>query len=227
MLTPMRLLPALLLITGCRERLCAEVAELPNPGDVLAIGDSIQAWGRAQCQSVDEHIGLARGAAITSHAVNGTRMLDGEDRIPDQYTPGAWDWVIVDGGGNDVNTTCGCGDCAAVLDQIVTQDGLSGEMPALVDRIQGDGARVALLLYYELGPDPSYGFHRCPETLDVLAERYTALAASRPELLLLDLGQVMDPLSTPQHYDFDDVHPSPSGAAALGGWIADLLAQQP
>lgn len=213
-------------LVGCGERMCREVAALPDAQDVLAIGDSVQAWGAASCNTLDDHLALARGSAVDRRAVSGTRMLGGEDDIPGQYAPGPWEWVVVDGGGNDVNQTCGCGDCGEVLDQLSTPDGQSGAMPALVDQILGDGSGVVLLLYYRMGPDPAYGFDRCPETLAALNTRYATLAQLRPEVLLVDLGRVMDPERTPEYYDFDDVHPSRAGAEALGTQVAEAMAQR-
>lgn len=213
------LLPALL--GGCVTDLCDEVGALPSATDVLMVGDSVLAWNAERCQSVADHAALARGAAVTSEAVSGTELLVS---IPEQVPEGDWRAVVVDGGANDLNNQCDCGDCDAVMDALSDAAGVDGAMPALVDRLRADGAEVLLLTYYHFPDEAWYGFDRCRATLDALNARYRAMAAGRSGVEVVELGDIIDPDTTPEAYDFDAVHPSPEGAARIGEALAAKLA---
>lgn len=220
------MLLALLALVACTENLCDTVEALPEGGDVLAIGDSLLAWKAPRCQSVPDHLAMTRGRKVTNRAINGTRVLDGGDAIPAQYSPDGWAWVIVDGGGNDLNSSCDCENCDFLLDQIVSEDGSTGDMPDLVDRVVGDGAQVMLLGYYLLPENARYGFAECRDSeFPELFVRYEALASARDGVTFVNLGEVMDPTSTPEAYDNDHLHPSPEGAALLGALLAEKLAE--
>lgn len=212
-------LALLLLSPGCVPSLCGEVGALPQDDLVLAIGDSILAWNKPYCQSAPDHLALERGASVQNNAVSGTRVLGGNNAIPDQYVKADWDWVIVDGGGNDVNDACSGDQAGPVIDQIVGADGTGGAMNALMDEIVADADQVLLLGYYPLMPDAWYGFDLCETELDTLDARYAALAEKRPQVTFVDLGQVLDPQLTPDAYAPDGVHPDTEGAQR----IAELL----
>ena len=223
--------------SGCTDR-CSESAALPGDARILAIGDSILAWSGDRCESIPDQAALLLGKRIVNAAVNGARVLGGDSKrpaIPDQVvdapngTP--WDEVIIDGGGNDLNATCACGDCDRVLDSLVSADGSSGAVPNLVDRISATGARVLLVDYYVLHDDAWYGFDRCGPALASLQSRYHALVDSRQAgagvgpgaVDFVDLGDVVTPEATPDAYAFDNVHPSDKGTAVLGALVADRI----
>src|SRR4051812_9049233 len=149
---------------GCASNRCAENAALPEGERVLAIGDSILAWSADRCESIPDVVARTLGERVVNHAVNGARVLGGSaDRpaIPAQFAAARdvpWSAVIVDGGGNDLNGTCGCGDCAQVLDALVGADGKTGAMADLVDEMRASGARVVLVDYFALHRGAWYGF---------------------------------------------------------------------
>jgi hypothetical protein len=211
----------LLASTGCAKNRCDEVAALEGEADVLFIGDSIFAWAAEECRSVADHTALARGAPVQSRAVNGTQILGG---IPGQLVEGDWTAVLVDGGGNDLNSRCECGVCDEVLDAIVSADGSAGATVDLIDEVVAMSAEPVLLRYYVLKEGALWGFDRCDEVFVELGDRYTALADARDEVTLVDLRDVISPETTPGAYDFDGVHPSDEGAAIAGAHIADVLA---
>lgn len=217
-------LPLVILLTSsaCRPNVCPEVDDLDDPADVLVIGDSVFDWGSDQCSSVADYLALARGTAVVNNAVNGTRLLDDDAGIPTQLSDGDWSAVVIDGGGNDMNGTCQCGECDELIDDLVSADGTGGAMPDLVARAAEDGAHVILLRYYEMPEGAWYGFDRCGDHFAELGARYEALAAARDDVTLFDARTVMTPDDI-DLYDFDRVHPSAAGAATLGAYLAAAL----
>lgn len=215
------LLPLLLAapLVGCVPSLCPEVSALPQKDRILAIGDSVLAWNQLACQAVPDHLALERESKVQSGAVSGTRMLGGDSAIPDQYVPDDWTWVIVDGGGNDLKDTCGTGQAEGLLDQLASPDGTQGAMAVLLDEILLDAQGVLLLGYYPMGEGAWYGFDACDAELASLNARYAVLAEQREGVWFVDLGQVLDPATTPEAYAPDQVHPDIEGAQR----IAELL----
>lgn len=211
------------LLLGCIRGRCDELDALADDGDLLAIGDSVLAWNHRYCQSVPDHVALNLGRAVDNRAVNGARARGGDAPIPDQYEAGDWDWVLVDGGANDLNGGCDCDGCETTLDGLVAEDLADGVMVELVDRIVADGARVVLMGYYPVPDGAWYGFDDCTDEIDALDARYAALAESRDGVEFFEPGDVMDPERTPKFYAFDDVHPGADGAAALGAAIAAVI----
>ncbi|MCK6525677.1 SGNH/GDSL hydrolase family protein [Myxococcota bacterium] len=221
------LLSVALLGLGCKREMCAQVAALEGTPGVLAVGDSILAWGGRSCQAPPDHAALALGAPVESLAVSGTRLLSGDDNIPGQYDAAQGDYhhVILDGGANDLNQLCECGACDEVLDQLITADGGAGALPTLTQRILDDGATPVLVGYYTMPDDASYGFDTCGDTLATYKERQRALADRNPALRYVDLALLISPEQTPDAYDFDAVHPSEEGAAIIGQAIAAAILQ--
>lgn len=224
------------LLISCSNR-CADVAALSSSASadprIAAIGDSVLAWSADRCQSIPDHASLVLGTPVTNYAVNGAKVLSGSDEKPaiarqlDTSAAEGFDVVIVNGGGNDLNGTCECGACDDVLDDLVAKDGTAGAMVALIERITATGARVVLVDYFVLHDDAWYGFDRCGDALAELDARYETLAAGKPGVTLVDLGDVVSPTTQPEAYAFDHVHPSDDGAALMGALVAAALDAAP
>ncbi|MBK9644845.1 MAG: SGNH/GDSL hydrolase family protein [Deltaproteobacteria bacterium] len=221
------LLSVALLSSACERRLCGEVNDLEGAPRVLAVGDSVLAWAARRCHSPPDHAALALGEPIENLAVSGTRLLGGEDVIPGQYDAAQGDYshVILDGGANDLNQSCACGDCDAVLDQLITADASAGALPELVRRVLDDGRTPVLLGYYTMPDDASYGFDRCGPTMASYKSRQIVLAEANPGLRYVDLALLISPAQTPDAYDFDAVHPSEEGAEIIGQALAAAIRQ--
>ncbi|MEZ4449899.1 MAG: SGNH/GDSL hydrolase family protein [Nannocystaceae bacterium] len=207
---------------GCGS-LCAEVEALSGESTLLAIGDSILATNARTCQSIPHHAALSLGRPVDNRAVSGRSVSKGSDRIPAHYEAGDWDWVIVDGGANDIVSVCGAAEVDDVIDGLASADVADGDMVELVDRIVADGARVILLGYYPMKERARYGFDDCAEALAALNTRYQQLAESRTEVEFVFLGEVIDPEDTPDAYRSDRVHPSPEGSKRAGELVAERI----
>ncbi|MDA8586941.1 SGNH/GDSL hydrolase family protein [Rhodobacteraceae bacterium] len=197
---------------------------IPEPTDrdarILAIGDSILAWNRGVGASVPDAIEARLGEAVVDASVAGAKMRESGLRasigfsIPDQYRSGDWDAVVLNGGGNDLNGTCGCDGCDAVLNRLVRED-----YPALLARL-GD-TQVFILGYYGAAGDRFGNFDTCEDELLTLERRLTRLAATRPNVTLVAIRDAIT--GKPALYDDDRIHPSPAGSAVIGDLVARAL----
>ncbi|MEM7154149.1 MAG: SGNH/GDSL hydrolase family protein [Myxococcota bacterium] len=187
---------------------------------MLAIGDSVLEWNAERGASIPEVAGELAGLAVTNASVSGAMLLEDEESIPSQYQPSDWEWVLVNGGANDVGDGCGCGDCVGQVDAIISADVGDGAMVELIDRIEADGAGIVLLGYYDIPPGE---FSDCDEEFAILHERYAQLASQRPAVLYVSMGDAIDPLADPETLDEDQIHPSVQGSAAIGALIAERI----
>lgn len=201
---------------------CIGCADEPLEGDIIAIGDSIFDWNREGDNSVPDVVGEELGLTVANAAIGGTKLTVGPEAIPDQYQAGEWQAVVMDGGGNDVNDECGCGECDDVMDAIISADGTAGVVPDFAAEVNGAGIPVVFWSYYELPDDAEFGFDRCGEELVTLVDRLALLAAAEPDFHLVD-GRDVVKASDTQYYDEDRVHPSVEGGRVVGQQIAAVI----
>ena len=190
---------------------------------VLVLGDSILAWNTLRGGSIPQQLNRYKGISVRNEAASGavfsgSKGLFGRE-ITKQFPGGTWDVIVLDGGGNDLMRECGCGRCNAVLDQLVSPDGRSGEIPAFLDALAQRSTRIIWLDYFPTsvrgGP-----FAPCRDELAVLEQRMKTVARQRGKVTFVDAGAVYDP-NDMSLYARDLIHPTPKG----GGRIAKLLAQ--
>jgi lysophospholipase L1-like esterase len=201
--------------------------DLPVTGDgsICAVGDSIFEWHVADGGSIPEVVGRELGREVHNAAVSGALVTWGEPdlpAIPDQYDDGAWSWLVLDGGGNDLNDLCGCGACDAVLDDIVTEDGRGGILPAFLGPVAESGVQVAFMTYPQIPGTAEFGFDRCGPVFEAYRTRLRAMAAFDDRIHIVDAGASIDGTDL-SLFDGDHVHPSPEGSATMGRLIADHI----
>ena len=187
---------------------------------IQAIGDSIFDWNEKQ--SIPHVVGEELNMPVVNNAIGGSKVI-GEEGIPLQYEDGAWQWVLIDGGGNDLNEGCGCTDdevCNDIIDVIVAEDGSEGLIYDIVERATGDGHNVVLLGYYEVSVDSEFG--NCNDELYILRERYNKLVSLFGTAIFVDPTAVVFPDMT-EAYDADLVHPSKEGGRIVGELIVDSI----
>ena len=117
-----------------------EVARADEPpraevrGTLLAVGDSVLDWNREEGASIPSVVGRYAHLEVINESIGGSQVLDhGPGGIPQQYISGAWSWVLIDGGANDVGDGCGCGHCMHQVDRIISADIRTGAMVDLVE----------------------------------------------------------------------------------------------
>ncbi len=208
---------------GCVPGACGQRDDVSWPADTVVIGDSLLGWNAEFCQSIPDHYGFATGRGVYNLAVNGAELTSAAP-IADQYLDLGFSTVILDGGANDVNRSCGCGACDDVLDTLSDVTGATGAMPELVDALREDGLEVVVIGYPPVSDQAWYGFDRCFETLSELDRRYEALADARDGVRFVDLGDFVA-ADEQWAFAFDHVHPSPRGAAWWGEQLANALAE--
>lgn len=212
---------ATLLIVAFGLAACSAVPPQPNgDADIIVIGDSILAWQRGSARSIPSVIEGQTGLSVSNVSVSGARFL-GAGGIPSQYVDGNWDWVILDGGGNDLLPWCGTDEAQIVLDSIISADGTVGAMPSFITRVTTQGAQVILLGYYPVS-DRGGRFLPCRSVLDELSLRQERFAATNPNVVFVDAGLVIS-ASDSAAYAADLVHPSPRGVALVGQLTASKM----
>ena len=109
------ILAVLLIVTGLSA--CTDTAPRGG-GDILVLGDSIMAWNGGR--SIPDVIANQTGRSVTSRDVPGAQFDNGSTiasavgfDIQQQFPGGRWNWVVVNGGANDLSADCGCGACGA------------------------------------------------------------------------------------------------------------------
>lgn len=194
----------------------------PIEGDIIAIGDSIFEWNVDDDASIPDVVGAELGVTVANRAISGTWLTQGEDAIPKQYVSRDWRAVIMDGGANDLNDECGCGDCDDLIDEMVSADGRRGVLPSFVDEASADGVPVVFWGYYEVPDSADHGFDRCNDVVDVLGARLTALAAADDGFYFVD-GREQVSATDLQYFDDDHAHPSVAGSRVVGEQIARAI----
>ncbi|MES2667055.1 MAG: SGNH/GDSL hydrolase family protein [Pseudomonadota bacterium] len=217
-------LAALLLLFSCGE---------PVPRDgaakILLLGDSMMASNRMSGQSVADVIEAGLGREVVDRSVPGARYfyalpISGSAglNLARQYRPGPWDYVVLNGGGNDLLFGCGCGRCNGVLNRLISPDGRSGAIPALVKTMVGDGARVIYTGYLR-NPGVQTVIKSCGPAGNELDRRMQRLAALEPDMQYLLLADLV-PYRDRSYHQVDLIHPSVKGSRAIAQRILALMA---
>ncbi|KIN74338.1 SGNH/GDSL hydrolase family protein [Sulfitobacter guttiformis] len=196
-------------------------------GDILVIGDSVMAWNRSSGQTIANVMEARLARDVTARAVPGAQFDNGSAiasavgfDIQAQYPGGQWNWVVMNGGANDMGFgDCGCGDCRPLVNKLISEDGQRGVIPSLIERVQRDGAKVLWMGYYN---SPGTSFAGCVDDLANLEARIKRNLARNPDGYFLE-GEDFIIKSDPSHFDKDETHPSPKGSAILGTALADII----
>ncbi|KPP86860.1 MAG: GDSL-like lipase [Rhodobacteraceae bacterium HLUCCA08] len=208
---------------------CTEAVPEDGSARVLVMGDSLMAFNGAAGRGVADGLEAALGVPVVDRAVAGARYFHALPisgaagmRIDAQYRPGDWDWVVLNGGGNDLLLGCGCGPCAAQLDRLISADGRAGAIPDLVARFRGQGARV-LYTGYLRTPGITSPVEACGPLGDAMDRRLAAMAARDPGVVFVSLARLV-PDGDDSYHARDLIHPSPRGSAAIAALVARRIA---
>ncbi|MCJ8139244.1 SGNH/GDSL hydrolase family protein [Falsirhodobacter halotolerans] len=194
-------------------------------GDILVMGDSVLAWNNG---AVGKTIGADLDRPVITRARAGARMMPGAAAalvglsIPNQLPDGRWNWIVMNGGANDLVGTCGCGPCEAEIDALMSPDATAGAIPDLIARARRTGASVMWMGYYQAPQSAS--FAGCSAALGKLETRIATYARAHDGVYFVDSEAVMPP-SDPGLLGPDRTHPSARGSAILGTFLARALAR--
>lgn len=195
-------------------------------GHLQAVGDSFLDWNIDSGQSIPEQVGELLSMEVQNNAIGGSLFSDedhGED-IRAQYESNDSAWVLMTGGGNDLNDECGCGDCAENIDGMISTDGSEGDIPRFINRVRSEGPNVVILGYYNI-PEEADDFMGCEDELEVLATRYEQLTSQTDGVIFVDGRDFITFDEQVDAYDSDFVHPSVEGGRILSEAVANALSQ--
>ncbi|WP_176249765.1 MULTISPECIES: SGNH/GDSL hydrolase family protein [unclassified Sulfitobacter] len=220
----------LVLLFGLAVAACTDTAP-KGGGDILVIGDSVMAWNGRSDQAIPDVIAKTLGRQVTNKAIPGAKFDNGSALfsaigfdIQRQYPGGSWNWVVVDGGANDLGfDDCKCAACRPVVDELIGPDTTSGTIPAFLAGLRDSGAQVIWMGYYKGNGKGS--FEGCRDDLVLLERRIARFAARTPGVTFLDSEMVIDP-ADPTQFASDNTHPSPKGSALIGSYLAKAISER-
>ena len=195
---------------------------------VLVLGDSMMAFHRINNRSVSHALSQYLDTPVINRAVSGARFLYALPisgavgmNITKQYRNGKWDWVVLNGGGNDILFGCGCGRCKRKINRLISADGRRGVIPGFVSRLRQSGAQVVFVGYMRT-PGVTSPIENCVDEGQEMDRRVAALAKLDRGVHFISLADLV-PHGDRSYHAADLVHPSAKGSAAIGRRIADLI----
>jgi len=206
-------------------------ASAQSPNKILVMGDSFMAAHRVSNRSVPDVIGKALKSPVRSQAVSGARMIYNLPltgamglSIPQQYREGQWDWIVMNGGGNDLWLGCGCHSCDRKLDRLISKNGLKGKIPSTVSAALKSGAKV-LYVGYLRSPGANSPIEDCRDEGDALDARLAQMAKRVKGVHFIPMADLV-PHGDRSFHAIDMVHPSVKGSRAIGSRIANYIRAQ-
>ena len=194
---------------------------VPHDARIVIAGDSVLAWNRSAEGSVSDVLQKLVKEPVGDVSLPLAQVAGGFGplNIPRQLDGVRAQWVVVNGGANDLGINCDCSDCGAILDRLISDDGRQGAIPLLVADLRGQGARVVWADYYT---SPRYAGTACEEPYQVLEGRLGRMADADSGVTLVDMDDVFSPddLSL---FDADKTHPSAKGSARIAKLVADAI----
>jgi acyl-CoA thioesterase-1 len=197
---------------------------------VLTMGDSMMATHKSSKKAVSHAMRQQLGVSVVDRSASGARMIyrlpiSGSLglSIPKQFRPGQWDWIVLNGGGNDLLLGFGCRRCDAKMNQLIANDGRSGEIPKLIQKLRRTGAQVVYVGYLR-SPGAGSVIERCRDEGDLLESRITAYAAKDSGVHFVSLADMVKRGDRSLH-EADMVHPSPKGSREIARRIGQVILQ--
>ena len=206
------------------------VAAQPS-NQILVMGDSFMAWNRASKRSVPDIVASKLKVPVQNKAVSGARMIYNLPltgamgmSIPQQFREGQWDWVVMNGGGNDLWLGCGCHTCDRKLNKLISKSGTKGKIPNTVAKALKSGAQV-LYVGYLRSPGANSPIENCRDEGDALDARLAQMAKRVKGVHFIPMADLV-PNGDRSFHGIDMVHPSVKGSRAIGTRIANYIKQQ-
>lgn len=223
------------ILTGCGNQFGVKqsktIVTRNSTTSILAIGDSFLAWHRRSGRSIPEVIERSIGSKVTDRSVIGARFnyalpITGAMglNISKQYISGNWNWVVLNGGGNDLWFGCGCIACAATIDKLIAPNALSGKIPQLVSRIRKNGAEVVFVGYLHSPSVFSIVDHCKDENLE-LERRLSLISETDGGFHFLKSSDIVTGGDRSFHW-VDMIHPSTKATQIIGERVAEIISER-
>jgi hypothetical protein len=209
---------------------CGEAVSKNDTTRILAMGDSLLASHKVSGQAISNGIEKALGEPVRDRSVLGARILYALPisgaaglSIPKQYRAGEWDWIILNGGGNDLWLGCGCILCNGKLNRLVAENGKKGAIPKLVSKLRKTGAKVIYVGYLRT-PGRGSPIEHCKDEGDTLEARITVMADQDEGVYFLSLKELV-PHGDLSYHASDRIHPSVKASKEIGKLVAGIIAE--
>jgi lysophospholipase L1-like esterase len=206
----------------------AAMSHANEPLRILVMGDSLMTSHAQSKQAVPNFLEKTLGARVKSRATAGARYryimpITGALglNISKQYRDGPWDWVVINGGGNDMWLGCGCMRCKRRMNKLISPDGKRGEIPELVSKARRAGAKVAYVGYLR-SPGMWSPIEHCKAEGDALEARIAVMAQRDQGVTFISLADMV-PTGDRSFHAPDMIHPSAKGSRAAAARIAQVL----
>ncbi len=195
---------------------------------ILAMGDSLLAAHKISGRSIADAVEKKLGEPVKNRSVLAARILyklpiSGSLglSIPKQFRSGNWDWVILNGGGNDLWLGCGCTFCDRKINKLIAKDGQGGKIPKLVAKLRKTGAQVIYVGYLR-SPGVGSIIDHCKNEGDELERRIDAFAKQDDGFYFLSLADLV-PNGDRSYHGADMIHPSLKASKVIGGLVAEII----
>ncbi|MEM9240489.1 MAG: SGNH/GDSL hydrolase family protein [Pseudomonadota bacterium] len=207
---------------------CGESVSRDFPSRILVVGDSMLATGRINDAAVSDVMEKTLHETVVDRSTIGARFhyalpISGAAglNITKQYVDGDWDWVVVNGGGNDLWMGCGCMLCAAKIDRLISEDGTKGTIPGFLSDLRQSGAKV-IYVGYMRSPGRISPIEHCKDEGAELEKRISKLSKLDAGLIYLSLEDLV-PHGDGSFHGIDMIHPSNKGSKAIGQIISNVI----
>lgn len=208
---------------------CTEAADRPGNPRILTMGDSLLAFHKLTGQSVSHGLETLLQEPVVDRSVSGARFfyilpITGSAglNITRQFVPGPWEWVVLNGGGNDLLFGCACRGCDRRMNRLISEDGQRGAIPGFISKLRKTGARVIYVGYMRT-PGVTSPVERCTDEGDVLEARIGRLAARDPGIHFVSNADLV-PDGDRSFHALDLIHPSVKGSRVIAERIARIIA---
>ncbi|MFD2741030.1 SGNH/GDSL hydrolase family protein [Sulfitobacter aestuarii] len=207
---------------------CGESPRQAKGAKIMTMGDSHFAANLGRDKSVSQHIEKALRVPVLDRSVMGAQMdfalpISGAlgMSIPKQYVAGDWEWVVLNGGGNDLWIGCGCFACTRTMAKLISPDGERGQIPSLVQKLRANRARVIYVGYLR---SPGFGspIEHCRDLGNEMERRVAEMAKRDAGVTYLSLQDLV-PYGDRSFHAPDRIHPSPKGSAAMAQRIIKVI----
>ncbi|MBE1285916.1 MAG: SGNH/GDSL hydrolase family protein [Rhodobacteraceae bacterium] len=192
------------------------------------MGDSLIASHAISGRAIADVIEKSLGEPVVDRSVLGARMIyklpvtgSAGLSIPKQYRDGDWDWVVLNGGGNDLWLGCGCFICDGKMNKLISEDGLKGAIPGMLNKLRKSGAKVIYVGYLR-SPGLGSPIEHCKDEGDELERRIARLAAVDSGVFYLS-NQDLVPHGDRSYHALDMIHPSIKASTAIGQRVAQII----
>jgi lysophospholipase L1-like esterase len=211
---------------------CGEPVTDTTKSRILLMGDSMMASNSLGGNTVAKWMESDLREEVIDRSVSGAKYfyylpISGAAglRLDAQYRPGKWDWVVLNGGGNDLLFGGGCGQSTDQLNRLITPDGRHGAIPAFVANIRSSGARV-LYVGYLRNPGTFTPIKSCGPAGNELDRRLALMAGLDRGVAFMPLSDLV-PHGDSSYHQLDRIHPSPKGSRAIAQRITAQIKASP